>query len=530
MGVEFAVIFPSVWMYLKIFKADYWYLGLVLSAYNMIGIVSTLLVGHLADRTGRIRFMGFLWNIAEIAGNLIYALHFHVLFPLIGRMISGFGEGYISAMWGEIARITTEEQRTRYFAILKGANLLGTAIGPALNLFLKEFDFYIGHWHIDFRTSSGFFMGVVWIALTIAMLGMVFDLSAELQRKGKLKQFQKTGRLDIDEEAEDVEDKKSEFIEDGGIKPSEERDEEGKKKEGCGESSENGENKRSKESKNVLAKDETAPGGGEHTLEDGSLEKVRVSDEERHNDGGDHLIQTAGERSEAKTKEDIIKDEETKAEADIVVKGVEEDGSEEVQGTFKTAMVDMFTRFEVNVLVYLFFFMYVTHTCLQGITPLFAELMLKWDETKISIVYTAWGVEIMLVLIVIWIVAPYVPDRVILIWAVFGGTLASVSLVVLTYSEPESPLCYYSFLITIFLGGIGIAITVVVGRSLISKHTLPENQCLVHAILTSLNRMAGLTGPIFGSSLYTNKIFMGYLIGGMQFIGLVLLLIVYKKL
>jgi MFS family permease len=122
MGVEFAVIFPSVWLYLKIFNADYWYLGMVLSAYNMIGIVSTLLVGHLADSTGQIRFMGFLWNIAEIAGNLIYALHFHVSFPLIGRMISGFGEGYISAMWGEIARITTEEQRTRYFAILKGAN------------------------------------------------------------------------------------------------------------------------------------------------------------------------------------------------------------------------------------------------------------------------------------------------------------------------------------------------------------------------------------------------------------------------
>ena len=527
MGVEFAVIFPSVWMYLKIFKADYWYLGLVLSAYNMIGIVSTLLVGHLADRTGRIRFMGFLWNIAEIAGNLIYALHFHVLFPLIGRMISGFGEGYISAMWGEIARITTEEQRTRYFAILKGANLLGTAIGPALNLFLKEFDFYIGHWHIDFRTSAGFFMGVVWIALTIAMLGMVFDLSAELQRKGKLKQFQKTGRLDTDDEADDVEGKKTGFIEDGGVKSP---DEEVKNKEGCIESSENVENKGSKESKNAQTKDENDPGAGEGTIEDGRLEKVSVGDEEQHSQGGDDLIQTAEESGEAKTKEDIIEGEETKAEADIVVKGAEEDGSEEVQGTFKTAMVDMFTRLEVNVLVYLFFFMYVTHTCLQGITPLFAELMLKWDETKISIVYTAWGVEIMLVLIVIWIVAPYVPDRVILIWAVFGGTLASVSLVVLTYSEPESPLCYYSFLITIFLGGIGIAITVVVGRSLISKHTLPENQCLVHAILTSLNRMAGLTGPIFGSSLYTNKIFMGYLIGGMQFIGLVLLLIVYKKL
>jgi hypothetical protein len=352
------------------------------------------------------------------------------------------------------------------------------------------------------------------------MMGMVFDLSAELQRKGKLKEFQRTGRLD--EEGEEEAESKGGvgMVENGGMKPSEEN---GKNKEDGTEVSESGEVSGPKGSENAQAEGEMTKSGNdvgdEHAANDGSAEKQH---------GGDGEAEHADNGGTEPPKEDVIESKD--AEADIIVKGVEGTESEEARGTFKTAMLDMFTRFEVNVLVYLFFFMYVTHTCLQGITPLFAELMLKWDETKISLVYTAWGVEIMLVLIVIWIVAPYVPDRVILIWAVFGGTLASVSLVVLTYSEPESPLCYYSFLITIFLGGIGIAITVVVGRSLISKHTLPENQCLVHAILTSLNRMAGLTGPIFGSSLYTNKIFMGYLIGGMQFIGLVLLLIVYKRL
>lgn len=181
MGVEYAVIFPSVWLYLKIFHVDYWYLGLVLSAYNMVGIVSTILVGRLADATRRIRLTGFLWNLAEITGNFVYAMHFNVTFPLFGRMIAGFGEGYISAMWGELARVTTKEQRTRYFAILKGSNLLGAAIGPALNLFLKEFDFHIGGWHIDFRTSPGFFMGIVWIFVTSIMLVFVYDLSSELQ-------------------------------------------------------------------------------------------------------------------------------------------------------------------------------------------------------------------------------------------------------------------------------------------------------------------------------------------------------------
>ena len=442
MGIEFAVIFPSVWLYLKIFHVDYWYLGLVLSAYNMVGIVSTVLVGRLADATRKIRFTGFLWNIAEIAGNIIYALHFHVAFPLLGRMVAGFGEGFISAMWGELARITTKEQRTRYFAILKGSNLLGAAIGPALNLFLKEFNFKIAEWHIDFRTSPGFFMGIVWVFVTIIMLVFVYDLSSEM--KGN-----------------------SEYT--------------------------------------LLAqKEEISPSSSPKSTKKEELELTSPSED----DDKYEIDPTEAEMSdENHTNDDVNK-----------------------KSTFKAALLDMFTKFEVNVLVYLLFFMYVTHTCLQGITPLVAERMLKWDETKVSIVYTAWGLEIIAVLVVVWVVSSKVSDRIILLSGVICGSLASVSLIVLSYSKPESTLCFYSFIATILFGGVGIAIAVVVGRSLVSKLTHPENQGLVHAILTSFNRLAGLSGPIFGSSLYTHKSLMGLLIFGVQILGLVLVIVVFQKL
>ena len=96
-----------------------------------------------------------------------------MFFPLLGRMVSGFGEGYVSAMYGELARITTEDERTRYFAIIKANYIIGIVVGPALNLFLKEFDFYIGNWHIDFRTSPGFFMALMWILATGIMFVFV---------------------------------------------------------------------------------------------------------------------------------------------------------------------------------------------------------------------------------------------------------------------------------------------------------------------------------------------------------------------
>ena len=101
--------------------------------------------------------------------------------PLLGRMVSGFGEGY--AIWTELARITAEEERTRYFTLVKVSYFLGVVLGPALNLFLKEFDFYIGNWHIDFRTSLGFFMALMWILATGIMFVFVYDLSE--MRKGR---------------------------------------------------------------------------------------------------------------------------------------------------------------------------------------------------------------------------------------------------------------------------------------------------------------------------------------------------------
>jgi MFS family permease len=67
MGAEQAVIFPSIWPYLQMFHADYWYLGLVLSAYYTVSIASVILVGRLADGNTNIRISGFISNLAEVS-------------------------------------------------------------------------------------------------------------------------------------------------------------------------------------------------------------------------------------------------------------------------------------------------------------------------------------------------------------------------------------------------------------------------------------------------------------------------------
>ncbi len=60
-----------------------------------------------------------------------------------------------------VAWSTTDEQRTFYVALFMGIRQFGLIVGPAFNLFLKEFDFNIGPIKIDGLSSPG--VGLVWI-------------------------------------------------------------------------------------------------------------------------------------------------------------------------------------------------------------------------------------------------------------------------------------------------------------------------------------------------------------------------------
>ena len=552
MGVEYAVIFPSVWLYLKIFHVDYWYLGLVLSAYNMVGIVSTALVGHLVDVSRKVRFTGFVWNLAEIAGNFLYSMPFWVGLPLIGRMVAGFGEGFISAMWGELARVTTTEQRTRYFAILKGSNLLGAALGPAFNLFLKEIDFNIGVWPIDFRTSPGFVMGLIWIVVTILMLVCVFDLSWELQNNPDY-------QLLVEEPPSDLMPCKRQEISTSSHSSLETPEKHPLTTETEGRRTPPSERitvprstRRSppqpekKIKKTILAIADEELALRKHKREESETSKSETKSEQPEveiqpkdsptkaiPDEHETIVSLPNEldtpepaaQSQKNPLQNFDSTSESDSEAEQAI-----DMKDSGEATFKDAILDMFTKYHVVVMVYLLFFMYIIHTCLQGISPLVAENMIFWNETQVSILYTVWGLEIILVLVVVWLIAPKTSDRAILLFAVICGCFSSLSLIILSYSTPGSNLCLYSFIITILLAGVGISVTVVIGRSLVSKHTKAVNQGLVHAILTSFNRLAGLSGPIFGSSLYTHMTVMGWIIAVVQILGLVLLLFAFKKL
>jgi ceroid-lipofuscinosis MFS transporter 7 len=358
----------------------------------------------------------------------------------------------VSAIWAELARITTEEERTRYFALLKVSFVLGLALGPALNIFLKEFDFYIGNWHIDFRTSPGFFMSLMWILVTGIMYVFVYDLSDEM-RKEK------------------------------GYEP----------------------------------------------VSDG-LSEEQFSKKEQLREA--YNMESPGDNHDDITSSPFINDDVTKTEE--IAKDdnsvIPDDRRKSSSVSFRDTVIDMFAKFQVIVVVYSIFFIFILHSSLQAIIPLVAERMLHWSENNVSFLFTMWGVENIILAIILFILSRKVPDRLLLLISAIFGCLASVGVILLASSSPMSSRAYYSSLLTVALDGIAMTVINAVGRSSVSKHTNPANQGLVQAILSVLNRLALLTGRLIGSSLFTHQTFLAIILSGSQILELILVILVFNKL
>ena len=176
-GVEYAIILPSVWLYLKNFKTGTWFLGLVIAAYAIAAMISLPIVGRVFDKTRRIKEILFVMNLFEFLGSLIYALPFSPWCILAGRFIAGLGDGFYSAASGEVTHIFPASKRTSIFALLEVGRVLGITLGPSLNFFLQNVDIHIGSWHIYYGPAPGLFMAIVWLLMQIVTTFMVFDLS-----------------------------------------------------------------------------------------------------------------------------------------------------------------------------------------------------------------------------------------------------------------------------------------------------------------------------------------------------------------
>ncbi|KAM6921475.1 major facilitator superfamily domain-containing protein 8 [Xenentodon cancila] len=175
-GVEYAVILPTIWRYLQTLDAAPYFLGLILSAFSLSGLLSGPLFGHWSDRTQTTKKIILIANLFEVVGNLMYFMGYSKWLLLSSRLVAGIGAGAGSSIFSFLTRSTAPEDRATVFAAVMACRQAGLLVGPAFNIFLRLCDFSLGPFVVNKYTSPGLFMCLLWILLQLAVVFMYWDL------------------------------------------------------------------------------------------------------------------------------------------------------------------------------------------------------------------------------------------------------------------------------------------------------------------------------------------------------------------
>lgn len=94
-GVEYAVILPTVYDYVRKMTTADIYVGLVLSSYSISGSITGIIMGKISDMTGKVKILILISSIFEIGGNILYFIANNIYIVLLGRLIAGVGMGAV---------------------------------------------------------------------------------------------------------------------------------------------------------------------------------------------------------------------------------------------------------------------------------------------------------------------------------------------------------------------------------------------------------------------------------------------------
>ncbi|XP_073531454.1 major facilitator superfamily domain-containing protein 8-like [Phyllobates terribilis] len=176
-GIEYAVILPTVWLYLQSLDAQPFFLGLVLSAFSLTELLSGPVFGYWSDRTGKTKNVILLSNCFEIAGNFMYFVGISKWFLLGSRLVAGVGAGAGASIFGYLTRCSSSKDRVPVFAMAMACRQAGLLIGPAFNVFLRYCTFHIGPFHVDKFSAPGIFMCALWTLMQLVVIFMFYDLT-----------------------------------------------------------------------------------------------------------------------------------------------------------------------------------------------------------------------------------------------------------------------------------------------------------------------------------------------------------------
>jgi multidrug resistance protein len=152
----FGIVIPLLPFYTQFFQAGSIALGVLVSSFALMQVISSPILGRLSDRIGR-RPILLLSILTSIGSFMLFALANSFIMLLFSRIIAGLATE-VSVAQAYISDITEEKERAKGMGRVGAAHGAGFIIGPALGGFLSTHSF----------SAAGF------VAAALALVNFVF--------------------------------------------------------------------------------------------------------------------------------------------------------------------------------------------------------------------------------------------------------------------------------------------------------------------------------------------------------------------
>ncbi|XP_048250246.1 major facilitator superfamily domain-containing protein 8-like [Haliotis rufescens] len=547
-GVEYAVILPSAWLYLhNRFSAEEYFLGLMLSAFSFSGMFAGPLMGRWADKSRRVRVILLFAALFEIGGSFMYFIGMSKWFLVASRLVAGVGVGGEAVILAEIARFTTEQERTSVISILIAVRQCGLLLGPGFNFFLSLVDFYIGPFPVDRFSSPGLLMAFMWVIMELLLL-LLFSEPGVIFRQMRVMNQVETAYTPLsDEEEEQYTEIPPQTVTYDDVYPDLT----------C--------NTPASAIPTAIQSTECVPNGGTSTatpnmygsignasisdisvasygsVGDESLGTVSIGNSSELIESAERLMQSdsSGVSEKGKvTSRQNSRSRKLKALLDSKehsvlprIESVSDVKDPFTEGRLKF-LYDEYIREEIVVLLGLQFITIFAQVTLETMLTPLTDKLLHWNELQNSFLYCGAGVEIILIFVLTSWLSRKIEDRYLI--AIGGFILTSANvwyLYFLPSCTPDNPgWTLPGFIAGTILDVAGLPFLLVCGVSLYSKLTRKETQGLSQGIRRSVTGIGTIMAPLWAGStismLYLN---VGVLVA-ILFISQVMLWLSFKRL
>ena len=151
----------------------------IVTVYSLFTIIASLVLGRIFDKYRNLRQMMILCNILLFIGNLLYCIPLSPWLLLISRLFAAIGASSRSMICGELVRCYIGDDVLQQLSKMGMFYGLGYVIGPGLNFFFLDADFYFVGIHITYINGAVFLLMISSIIQLIITVIFVSNLSKE---------------------------------------------------------------------------------------------------------------------------------------------------------------------------------------------------------------------------------------------------------------------------------------------------------------------------------------------------------------